>query len=205
MIDLSEKQVIAESDLKDANVGDKIQLAENAIVTPLARDLIAARQLEIVRRRARGRARVVAIACDHGGLEMKEALKTFLSEIGVEYHDFGTHDAKPVDYPDFAFMVANAVSKQHYPLGIIIDGAGIGSCIVANKLPGVRAALAYTPDLARNSREHNDANVLTLGGRFISLDTMREIVKVWLSTSISEERHIKRVAKIISIEKEHLR
>jgi ribose 5-phosphate isomerase B len=205
MLNLSEKQVITEHDLKDAAPGSKVQLAENAIITPLARDLISARQLEITRKRGRGSNRVVALGCDHGGLEMKEALKAFLSELGVEYHDFGTYDAKPVDYPDIAFMVANGVSQGNFPLGIIIDGAGIGSCMVANKLPGVRAALAYTPDLARNSREHNDANVLTLGGRFISLDAMREIVKVWLNTAITEERHINRVAKIISIEKKYLR
>src|SRR6185369_15908516 len=160
MFNLSEKQVITEDDLKDVPAGSKIQLAQNAILTPLAKDLIAARQLEIVRRRG-GRSRAVAISADHGGFEMKEALKQFLSEMGVDYHDFGTYDTKPVDYPDYAFMVANSVSEGKFPVGIIIDGAGIGSCMVANKLPGVRAALAYNPALARNSREHNDANVLT--------------------------------------------
>lgn len=205
MLDLSEKQVITEFDLKDAAASSKVQLAENAIITPLAQDLIAARKLEILRKRKSGRNRVVAIGCDHGGLEMKEALKALLTEMGVDYHDFGTYDSKPVDYPDYAFMVANGVSRGQFSVGIMIDGAGIGSCMVANKVPGVRAALAYTPDLARNSREHNDANVLTLGGRFITIEAMREIVKVWLGTAISEERHINRVAKIIAIEKQHLR
>ncbi|MEW6733201.1 MAG: RpiB/LacA/LacB family sugar-phosphate isomerase [Acidobacteriota bacterium] len=206
MIDFSEKQVITEHDLKEVAAGEKIQLAENAIITPLAHDLITARQLEIVRRRRRtARKRAIAIAADHGGYEMKEELKKLLGELGVDYHDFGTYDTKPVDYPDYAYMVAQAVSQAEFPLGIIIDGAGIGSCMVANKLPGVRAALAYTPALARNSREHNDANVLTLGGRFITAEAMREIVKTWLETSISEERHINRVAKIITIEKRYLR
>lgn len=205
MLDLSEKQVITEHDLKEAAPGDRIQLAENAIITPLARDLIAARKLEIVRKRGRGRSRKVALSADHGGYEMKEALKALLSELGVDYQDFGTYDTKPVDYPDFAFMVAQAVSQGHFPLGIIIDGAGIGSCMVANKVPGVRAAAANSPELARNSREHNDANVLTLGGKFITVDMMREIVKVWLETAISEERHINRVEKIIAIEKKFLR
>jgi ribose 5-phosphate isomerase B len=204
MFNLSEKQVITEHDLKDVPAGSKIQLAQNAILTPLAKDLIAARQLEIVRRRG-GRSRAVAISADHGGFEMKEALKKLLDEMGVDYHDFGTYDTKPVDYPDYAFMVANSVSEGKFPVGIIIDGAGIGSCMVANKLPGVRAALAYNPALARNSREHNDANVLTLGGRFITVEEMREIVKVWLDSGISEERHINRVAKIIAIEKQYLR
>src|SRR2546423_445042 len=124
MIDLSEKQVITEHDLKDAPPGEKIQLAENVIITPLARDLIATRSLEIIRRRGRGRNRQVAISADHGGFEMKEALKTYLGEIGVDYHDFGTYDTKPVDYPDYAFMVANGVAQGNYHLGIIIDGAG---------------------------------------------------------------------------------
>jgi ribose 5-phosphate isomerase B len=204
MYNLSEKQVVTENDLKDVPAGSKVQIGQNTILTPLAQDLISARQLELVRRR-RGQSRTVAIGSDHGGFEMKEALKQFLTEIGVDYQDFGTYDTKPVDYPDYAFMVANAVSEEKFQLGIIIDGAGIGSCMVANKLPRVRAALAYTPALARNSREHNDANVLTLGGRFISMEDMREIVKAWLETSISEERHINRVAKIINIEKQFLR
>jgi ribose 5-phosphate isomerase B len=201
---LSEKQVITEYDLKDVPAGGKVQVAQNAIFTPLALDFISSRGLEVVRRQ-RGRSRLVAIGSDHGGFEMKEELKKYLEEMGVDYHDFGTYDTKPVDYPDYAFMVGNAVSEGRFNLGIIIDGAGIGSCMVANKLPGVRAALAYNPALARNSREHNDANVLTLGGRFISVEEMREIVKVWLETSISEERHINRVMKIKAIEKQYLK
>jgi ribose 5-phosphate isomerase B len=205
MFDLSEKQVIAEQDLVQIPEGSKIQLSENVIITPLARDLISSRNLEIIRRRSRNRKRIVAIAADHGGYEMKEELKKLLSEMAVDYHDFGTHDTKPVDYPDYAFMVASGVSQKQFSLGIMIDGAGIGSCMVANKLPGVRAAMATTPALARNSREHNDANVLTLGGKAISIETMKEIVKVWLETTISEERHLSRVAKIVDIEKRYIK
>lgn len=204
MIDLSEKYVITEYDLKAADTGTSVRLAENAIITPLARDLIADRRLEVVRRRSRSKNSIVGLSADHGGFQLKEALKKYLSELGIEYHDFGAYDTRPVDYPDYAFMVANAVSQGTAALGIIIDGAGIGSCMAANKVPGVRAAFAPTPDLARNSREHNDANVLTLGGR-IPVEAMREIVQVWLSTNISEERHINRVNKIIAIEKQYLR
>jgi len=205
MLDLSEKQVITEQDLKILDEGAKIQIAENAIITPLARDLISARHIEITRRLRRGKKNIVALSADHGGYEMKEALKILLKELGVDYHDFGTYDTKAVDYPDYAFMVASGVSQGNFPLGIIIDGAGIGSCMVANKLPGVRAAMATNAALAKNSREHNDANVLTLGGKMISLETMREIVKVWLETTISEERHLSRVAKIVDIEKRYIK
>ncbi|KAF0249875.1 MAG: ribose 5-phosphate isomerase B [bacterium] len=205
MLDLSEKQVITEQDLKTLAEGAQIQLAESAIITPLARDLINSRQLQITRRLRRGKKRIIALSADHGGYEMKEALKVFLTELAVDYHDFGTNDTKAVDYPDYAFMVASGVSQGNFSLGIIIDGAGIGSCMVANKLPGVRAAMANSVALARNSREHNDANVLTLGGKMITLEAMREIVKVWLETSITEERHLSRVAKIVDIEKQYIK
>ncbi|MBL8150675.1 MAG: RpiB/LacA/LacB family sugar-phosphate isomerase, partial [Blastocatellia bacterium] len=185
MFDLSEKQVVTEDDIKNIPLGAKLYLGEKSIVTPLAADLIAQNRLEILRKQPHTKRRPrVALGSDHGGVEMKVALKELLSELGIEFHDFGTYDTKPVDYPDYAHLVAGSISQGSYDLGIIIDGAGIGSCMVANKLPGVRAALAYNAALARNSREHNDANVLTLGGRFISIDQMRDIVKVWISTSI---------------------
>ncbi len=205
MLDLSEKQVITEQDLKTLAEGAQIQLAENALITPLARDLINSRQLEITRRLRRGKKHIIALSADHGGYEMKEALKVFLKELSFDYHDFGTYDTKAVDYPDYAFMVASGVSQGSFSLGIIIDGAGIGSCMVANKLPRVRAAMANNVALARNSREHNDANILTLGGKMITLEAMREIVKVWLETTITEERHLSRVAKIVDIEKQYIK
>ena len=128
---------------------------------------------------------------------MKEALKDVLQEMDVAYQDVGTNSAEvPVDYPDFAHAVALAVSRGACDLGIMIDGAGIGSCMVANKVPGIRAAMCYDEVSARNSREHNGANVLTLGGRSISNEKMREIVRVWVSSQLTEERHRRRVAKI---------
>ncbi len=108
--------------------------------------------------------RIVAIGADHGGFDLKEVLKAELPSLGFDAIDVGTHGKDPVDYPDIAHAVANLVNAGRAELGIIIDGAGIGSCIVANKIPGVRAGMAYDYSSALNSREHNDTNVLTLGG-----------------------------------------
>ena len=120
-------------------------------------------------------------------------------------HDFGTNSESAVDYPDFAHAVARAVSERTADLGIIIDGAGVGSAMTANKVPGIRAAACYSIDVARNSREHNDANVLTLGSKTISEAQMRDIVKAWLATELSEERHRKRVAKIEAVARQYQR
>ena len=136
---------------------------------------------------------------------MKEELKRFLNELGHRGHDFGTNSEDAVDYPDFAHAVARAVADGTADAGIIIDGAGVGSAITANKVPGVRAAACYSVAVARDSREHNDANVLTLGSKTISEGEMREIVQAWLATEISEERHRKRVSKIEAIERQYQR
>ena len=134
---------------------------------------------------------------------MKEELKTFLAEQGHRVRDFGTHSTEAVDYPDFAHSVARAVSEGEADLGIVIDGAGVGSAMTANKVPGVRAAACYSVKVAVNSREHNDANVLTLGSGTITSEEMREIVRAWLSTDLTEDRHRKRVAKIEAIERQY--
>ena len=134
---------------------------------------------------------------------MKEELKGLLAELGHRVRDFGTNSTDAVDYPDFAHAVARAVSEGEADLGIVVDGAGVGSAMTANKVPGVRAAACYSEKVARNSREHNDANVLTLGSGVTTPAEMREIVTVWLSTEISEERHKKRVAKIEAIERQY--
>ena len=135
---------------------------------------------------------------------MKEELKTFLTELGHQVRDFGTNSEEAVDYPDFAHAVARAVADSQADVGIIIDGAGVGSAITANKVPGVRAAACYSVEIAKNSREHNGANVLTLGSKTISSADMREIVGAWLGTDLSEDRHRKRVAKITAIERQYL-
>jgi ribose 5-phosphate isomerase B len=136
---------------------------------------------------------------------MKEELKKFLSELGHRVHDFGTHSEEAVDYPDFAHAVARAVAEGTSDLGVIVDGAGVGSAMTANKVPGVRAAAAYSVAVARNSREHNGANVLTLGSGTINSAEMREIVKAWLGSELTEDRHRRRVAKIQAVERQYSR
>jgi ribose 5-phosphate isomerase B len=152
-----------------------------------------------------GKKKMVAIGTDHGGLEMKESLKTYLSELGYAVTDCGTNSKDAVDYPDFALAVACEVAGGKAWRGIVIDGAGIGSCMAANKVPGIRAAMAYDYSSAMNSREHNDANVLTLGAGLIGLNQARTIVKTWLSTDFLGGRHTRRVDKIVAIEKQYLK
>jgi ribose 5-phosphate isomerase B len=206
--DESSKMVITEDDVRGLEPGAALRIAEKARLTPLAADLVNERKIEIIRRvprRGSKTSRMIAIGADHGGFSMKEELKAFLTETGHRVHDFGTTSEDAVDYPDFAHAVGRAVADGSVELGIVIDGAGVGSAITANKIPGVRAAACYTASLARNSREHNDANVLTLGSKTISSSEMREIVNVWLSTDISEDRHRKRVSKIEAIERQYQR
>jgi ribose 5-phosphate isomerase B len=149
--------------------------------------------------------KVVAIGADHGGFELKGILKTEISSLGFEVTDIGANSKDAVDYPDFAHAVAHLVSTGKAWRGIMIDGAGIGSCIVANKVPGVRAGMAYDISSANNSREHNDTNVLTLGAGLIGANLAKQIVKVWLTTEFGGDRHQKRVDKIKSVEKQYLK
>jgi ribose 5-phosphate isomerase B len=149
--------------------------------------------------------KVVAIGADHGGFELKEILKAVLSGMGLDVNDVGTYSKAAVDYPDYAHEVAKRVSSGKAWRGIMIDGAGIGSCIVANKVPGVRAGMAYDYSSAVNSREHNDTNVLTLGAGLIGVNLAKQIVKTWLSTEFGGERHARRVEKISMVEKLYLK
>src|SRR5947209_5546862 len=204
--DESSKTVITETDVRGLAEGSRLRVAESARLTPLAADIVRERRIELVRRAPRRGSRaekIVAVGADHGGYPLKEELKAFLSELGHRVRDFGTNSTSAVDYPDFAHAVARAVAEGGADPGIIIDGAGVGSCMTANKVPGVRAAACYDVKVARNSREHNDANVLTLGSGMIDSKQMREIVQVWLSTEITEERHKKRVAKIEAVERQY--
>jgi ribose 5-phosphate isomerase B len=204
--DESSKMVITEDDVRGLEDGARLRIAEGARLTPLAADIVRERRIELVRRTSRRGSRekkLVAVGADHGGFPMKEELKAYLSELGHRVHDFGTNSEDAVDYPDFAHAVARAVSDGQVDVGIIIDGAGVGSAMTANKVPGVRAAACYSIAVAKNSREHNDANVLTLGSKTITSAEMREIVQAWLSTEISEDRHRKRVAKIVAVERQY--
>lgn len=206
--DESSKSIITEDDVKDLADGAVLRIGENARLTPLAADIVSQKRIEIVRRASRRgskASRLIAVGADHGGFKMKEELKTLLTGLGHQVHDFGTNSEEPVDYPDLAYAVARSVSEGASELGIVIDGAGVGSAMTANKVPGVRAAACYSVAVARNSREHNGANVLSLGSKTISSAEMREIVQAWLATEITEERHLKRVGKIEAIERQYLR
>lgn len=150
-------------------------------------------------------AAAIALGTDHGGFGLKEKLAAFLREKGFTVADCGTGSAEAVDYPDFAHAVASKVASGECRWGIVVDGAGIGSAMVANKVPGVRAALCYDLSSARNSREHNHANVLTLGAGLIGEGLAKQIVEEWLKTPWGEGRHAKRVEKITAVETRYLR
>ena len=147
----------------------------------------------------------IAIASDHGGFELKEVLKAFLTSQSVEVLDLGTTNEASVDYPDFGIQVSERVSRGEVERGVLVCGTGIGMSVVANKFPRVRAALVHDLFSARFSREHNDANILVLGGRIIGKDLAKEIVRVWLSTPFAGGRHQKRLDKISALEKGNFR
>jgi ribose 5-phosphate isomerase B len=147
----------------------------------------------------------VALGADHGGFALKEALKAFVAELGYGVLDCGTHSTDAVDYPDLAYAVARLVSTGEAWRGIVVDGAGIGSAMAANKVPGVRAALCYDHATAVNSREHNDANVLTLGAGLVGPALAKQITQTWLATDFGGGRHQKRVDKIVEIERRFLK
>ncbi|HLA38974.1 MAG TPA: ribose 5-phosphate isomerase B [Candidatus Glassbacteria bacterium] len=142
----------------------------------------------------------IPIGSDHAGYELKEQVVQYLRELGYEVEDLGTHSSDSVDYPDFAGKVAGLVSRGERRRGILVCGTGIGMSITANKYAGVRAALATSEELARLSRAHNDANVLTLGGRTTDPEMARRIVKTWLETGFEGGRHTRRVGKIAQAE-----
>jgi ribose 5-phosphate isomerase B len=142
----------------------------------------------------------VALGADHAGWELKEALKSWLMEAGYQVLDFGTHSPDSVDYPDYAQQVGEAVAVGKVDRGVLVCGTGIGMTMAANKIPGVRAALCGDAFTSRMSREHNDANVLALGGRLTDADMGRDILKIWLETDFTGGRHARRVNKIMELE-----
>lgn len=204
--DESAKSLITEDDLRGLELGSRVRVAENVKFTPLASDIVAERDLHLVRKGSRNvglKVRTIAIGADHGGFPIKEQLKGFLADLGLQIRDFGTNSTDAVDYPDFAHAVAKAVGSGQADAGLLIDGAGIGSAIAANKVPGVRAAACYSPALAKNSREHNGANVLTLGSGQNTFDEVKTIVEAFVTTEMTEVRHKHRVGKIDSIDREY--
>jgi len=190
------------ADISDSEIHEIVQkVVDNALGSPSREPVPVSPARQVV---APGK-KVVAIGADHGGYELKEALKSELTALGFEVSDMGTNSKDAVDYPDFAHAVAQAVSTGKAWRGIMVDGAGIGSCIVANKVPGVRAGMAYDHSSAVNGREHNDTNVLTLGAGLIGVSLAKQLVKTWLTTEFGGGRHTPRVDKIKSVEKKYLK
>lgn len=208
------RHVITVRDLEGVEWGAELPLAPGSLITPLAQEEaerrgITFRVLQADEAAAppaalqTPEARTIAIGADHGGFELKERLKGHLRDWGYRVLDLGTDSTAAVDYPDFAEAVALAITRGEAELGIVLDSAGIGSAIAANKVPGARAALCYDRATARNSREHNNANILSLGARLISPEAAREIVAIWLQTPYAGGRHERRVDKIRAIEQRH--
>lgn len=199
-------QVFTEQDIPQWG---ELRVARGAIFTPSARDLARDRGIEIIELDPRDLpgladpSRTIALGSDHGGFRMKQALKPVLDELGWSVRDVGVFEEKPADYPDIAHDVAKLVAEGKAALGVIVDGAGIGSAMAANKVPGVRAALCYDRASARNSREHNHANVLTLGGRLLTETQAEDVLRTWLATPFAGGRHQGRVDKITEIERRY--
>jgi ribose 5-phosphate isomerase B len=145
----------------------------------------------------------IALGADHAGYELKEALKSWLINHGFQVLDLGTHSTESVDYPDYAALVGESVADRKVERGLLICGTGIGMAMAANKVPGVRAALCGDLYTARMSREHNDANVLVLGGRLMGAEMAADILHAWLETDFAAGRHARRVDKIADIERRH--
>lgn len=214
--DSSRRLMITEADVSASAPGSTVQVPQGAIITPLARQVARERGVTLqeplssaaTEQRASKSVpakKTVAVGADHGGFALKQILIPYLGELGYQATDCGTYSTDAVDYPDFAYAVARLVSDGKAWRGIVIDGAGIGSCMAANKVPGIRAAMCYDVSTALNSREHNDANVLTLGGGLIGTNLAKQIVKTWLETDFGGDRHARRVNKIMDIERRYLR
>jgi ribose 5-phosphate isomerase B len=202
---MDSERIVTAEDLVRCEPNAEVRLRPGTRLTPLAEDVVRERGLRISYTAAGVENPVVAVAADHGGFRLKEEVKALLTELGLHPLDLGTDSEEPVDYPDFAHAAARAVADGRASLAVVVDGAGMGSAITANKVPGIRAAACYTPAQARNAREHNGTNVLTLGSRMVTSDEMREIVRTWLASEIGEDRHRARVAKIVAFERRYLR
>ena len=199
------KAVVTGEDVMAVPEGGELATSAGAIVTPWARELAETRRVTIVQSAAGHATRLVAIGADHGGFALKEELKKQLARAGIAFRDLGTFSTDPVDYPDIALAVARAVRNGDVASGILVDGAGIGSAMAANKVRGVRAALCVDVAAAKNAREHNDANVLTLGAKSLDAARAGEIVSAFLGSRCTEERHARRVRKITAIEESDLK
>jgi ribose 5-phosphate isomerase B len=205
--------MITETEARLLEPGSTVELARGGFITPLAQDTLRALRITVVRADGRDAAaaaaeltpvaeiRTIAIGSDHTGIALRRALVAYLRGQGVAVHESGpASSSESVDYPDVAATVARAVARHEADAGIVIDGAGIGSAIAANKVAGVRAAMCTTPTLARYAREHNGTNVLTLGAAILSTDEAIAIVDMWRRTPMTEPRYIRRLIKIRALE-----
>lgn len=214
------KQLISEQSIVEAAKRGQRTLAcaPDAIITAAARDKAQALGVKLIReteeaaqtaRRDESEPKrdgeIIAIGSDHGGFQLKEIIKPFIASLGYKLVDVGTYSEEPCDYPDYAFMVARMVSLGEASKGIMIDAVGVASAMVANKVPGVRAACCHSEFTAQSSREHNDANVLTLGGRVTGHEVAKAIVRIWLQTWFGGGRHKARVDKISEVERRFLK
>lgn len=202
--------IITEADARTLEIGSSVALKPGGHVTPLAADTLRARRITVLNpvpeASLDGLAPVanvtsLAIGSDHSGVALKDTLREHLRRRGLSVLDVGTDGPDPVDYPDIAAQAARLVARKEVDAAIVIDGAGLGSAIAANKIAGVRAAMCTDRTLARYSREHNGANVLALGATLVSADEAKAIVETWLATPMGEARYIRRLAKIRALEK----
>ena len=204
-------QIITEIDARQIERGATVELARGGHVTPLAADTLKERRVTVVPEGSvdpalpadlapKADIRRVAIVSDHTGIALRKAIVQHLRGRAIEVNDLGVEGTAPVDYPDTAASVAKAVARGEADAGIVIDGAGIGSAIAANKVRGIRAVMAADETIARYSRQHNGANVLALGSSLLQADAALRIIDVWLSTPMTEARYIRRLLKIRRLE-----
>jgi ribose 5-phosphate isomerase B len=204
-------EIITEADARVLERGETVMLSRLGHITPLAADTLRERKVTVLREDSvsvdesdlapAAEIRTIAIASDHTGVTLRRTLVAWLRSRGLSVADLGTDGTEPVDYPDVAGAVARLVARREADAGIVVDGAGIGSAIAANKVRGIRAAMAPTETIARYSREHNGANVLTLGASLVTDDDARAIVAAWIGTPMREPRYIRRLAKIRDLER----
>ena len=204
-------QIITEADARQIDVGATVELVKGGHVTPLAQDTLRERRVTVVPAGSvdpaippdlapRSDIRRVAIGSDHTGGAMRKALVQHLRGKGVAVNDLGVEGTTPVDYPDVAARVALSVARGESDAGIVIDGAGIGSAIAANKVRGIRAAMITDETIARYAREHNGTNVMTLGSTLLQPDVAVRLVDIWLGTPMTEPRYIRRLLKVRRLE-----
>jgi len=211
---MAKKRIITDIEITEAwKKGIRsIEIDNNTIITPQAQDSAKVKNIIFVKNPVVSRVTnnkinkfIITIGSDHSGFKIKEVLKRYLLDTGHQVKDIGTFTEEPCDYPDISYKVAISVKEMQADFGIIIDGTGVASSIVANKIPGIRAACCTNETMAKISREHNDANILTLGSKILGEELIKNICTTFINTSFSEGRHLNRIEKIRDIEKKYLK